>query len=89
MYQVAERVHNKTKGSKVGNEGDDNSVKESLFGQNIGEFGVKQHEANSHGEIHPCLEKGYDLSRASFRRHYQDVLGVSEDRVVEENAEEH
>ena len=89
MNHVAERVHDETKGSEVGNERDDNSVKESLFGENVGELGVQQHEANSHREIHPRLEKGDNLSGASFRRHDKDVFGVSEDCVVEEDAEEH
>ena len=62
MNIVAERVHDETEGPKVEDERDDNGVKESLFGENVGELGVEEHEANGHREIDPRLQERYNLS---------------------------
>jgi hypothetical protein len=40
-------------------------------------------------KVHPCLEKGDGFSRATGGGDNKDVLGVAQDGVVEENAEEH
>ena len=89
MDGVTERVHEEGEGAKEGDEGENDAVEESVPGEDVGELGVEEHEADGHREVDPGLEEGYNLGAAAFGRDDEHVLGVSEDGVVEEDAEEH
>jgi hypothetical protein len=86
---VAHGVEHVGEGAEEGDEGEDDGVEERLLGEHVGELGVEEHEANGHGEIDPRLEERDDLGAASLGGDDEHVLGVPQDGVVEEDAEEH
>ena len=86
---VAERVQNEPKRPKEGDKRKNHSVKQGLLRQHIGQLGVEKHEPNRHRQVDPSLEERDNLCAASFGRHDEHVFGVSEDRIVEEDTEEH
>lgn len=87
--QITVGVEQEGEGAEEGDEGEHASVEELLPGQDVGELGVEEHEADGHGEVHPRLQEGDDLGAAALGRDHQHVLGVAEDGVVEQDAEEH
>ena len=89
MDDVPERVEHEGEGAKEGDEGEDDGVEERLPWENVGELGVEEHESDGHGQVDPGLEKGDDLGAAPLGGDHQHVLGVPQDGVVEEDAEEH
>jgi len=57
---------------------------ERLLGEDVSELAVKHHDSHSHGQVHPRLQEGNDLSATARGRHDEHVLGVTENGVVEE-----
>ena len=86
---VAHGVEHVGEGAEEGDEREDDGVEERLLGEDVGKLGVEEHEADRHGQVDPGLEKGDDLGAAPLGGDHQHVLGVPQDGVVEEDAEEH
>lgn len=89
MENIFQWIQHESECPKEANERQDARVEQRLFRQHVGKLGVKEHESNSHGQIHPGFQKRDDLGTASFGGDHQNILGVSEDCVVEEDTEEH
>jgi len=86
---VAHGVEHVGEGPEEGDEGEDDGVEERLLGEHVGELGVEEHEADGHGQVDPGLEERDDLGAAALGGDDEHVLGVPQDGVVEEDAEEH
>lgn len=86
MELVAHGVDDKGESTEEGDEGDDAGVEELLGGEDIGELGVHDGETDGHGEVDPSLQKGNNLGARTGGGNDQDILGITEDGVVVENA---
>jgi hypothetical protein len=86
---VAHGVEHVGEGAEEGDEREDDGVEERLLGEDIGELGVEEHEADCHGQVDPGLEERDDLGAAALGGDDEHVLGIPQDGVVEEDAEEH
>mmetsp|Transcript_26599 Transcript_26599/g.57882 ORF Transcript_26599/g.57882 Transcript_26599/m.57882 type:complete len:201 (+) Transcript_26599:1288-1890(+) len=89
MQPVAVGVQDEGEGSEEGQERRDHNIEESLGGEHVHELGVANHEANGHGKVDPSLQERNDLGTGAGGSHDEHILGIAEDGVVEEDAEEH
>lgn len=89
MEHITQWINEKGKGTKEKDKGDDATVEELLVVENIGELGVENGETNGHWEVDPCLQEGDNFSTRTWSSDDKDILGISEDGVVEKDAEEH
>ena len=89
MKHITDWIEHKGKSSEESNEWDNACVEELLVGQHIGQLGVQHSEPNGHWKVHPCLQEGNNLSTGTWCSHNQHILGISQNGVVEQDAEEH
>jgi hypothetical protein len=89
VEHIAQWVDEKSEGTEEKDEWDDATVEELLIIQNIGELGVEDGETNGHWQVDPCLQEGDDFSTGTWSSDDKDILGISEDGIIEKDAKEH
>ena len=86
MQRAARRVEHERKRREKGDKGDDARVEEVFSGKHVGELGVEDREADGHRQVDPGLEEGDDLGAGAGGGNDEDVLGITKDGVIVENA---
>ena len=89
MDEVLERVDHEGERREERKEREDDGVEQPLRSHDVRELGVQPHETKGQREVEPGLQKRDDLGATSWGGDHEDVLGVPENGVVEQNAEEH
>mmetsp|Transcript_5666 Transcript_5666/g.14450 ORF Transcript_5666/g.14450 Transcript_5666/m.14450 type:complete len:476 (+) Transcript_5666:346-1773(+) len=86
---VARGVHDERKGAEKNHERHEDRVEEPITVHQVGQASVDGGEADSCGQVDVRLEERDDLSARSGGSHDEHVFGVTQDGVVEEDAEHH
>mmetsp|Transcript_39229 Transcript_39229/g.47508 ORF Transcript_39229/g.47508 Transcript_39229/m.47508 type:complete len:583 (+) Transcript_39229:534-2282(+) len=89
VENITHGIHDERERSEESDEGEDADVEDHLDGQDVDQPVVQQHESDSHGQVHPSLEERNNFGSATRRGDDQHILGITKNRVVEQDAEEH
>ena len=89
VKEITRGVHDERKGGEEGDEREKDRVEELLTSHEVGHASVDGGEADSRGQVDVRLEERDDLSARSGGGDDEHILRVTQDRVVEEDAEHH
>ena len=86
--QRAAQLVDQREGAEEGEERAEDRVEEGLPAEAVGHRAVQHGEADRAGQVDPRLEERDGLGRGARGGHNEHILGVAQDGVVEEDAEE-
>mmetsp|Transcript_18047 Transcript_18047/g.26713 ORF Transcript_18047/g.26713 Transcript_18047/m.26713 type:complete len:90 (-) Transcript_18047:511-780(-) len=77
------------KSSKKDQKGNRAGIKDVLLLHAITQFRIDGGKSNGGGKIDISLDEGNHLGTTFWCRYHEDILGISQNGVIEENAEKH
>ena len=89
MQKATVGVDDQGKESKEGQKWNDTRIKNLLLVHTISHARIQASESDGRWKVHIRLDERDHLGATLWRRHHEDILCVSQDRVVEQNAEKH
>ena len=89
MQKGSIRIDHQGKEWKEDQKGNDTRIEDLILIHPVGHARIQARKSNGRRQIDIRLDKGNDFGSWFGRRDHEDIFGISQDCVIEENTKEH